>query len=112
MAIALHFHVPTYPLSPTHNRAQCLRPWTAILASTLRCPARSMFAVTELVEFYGRQHSVAEVLHRMRCSDGCGDALLQLGWCQGRHLTLRFVRDGSLASGSKRRSSVTRARRC
>ena len=31
-----------------------------------------MFAVTELAEFYGRQHTVAGVLCRMRCSGGYG----------------------------------------
>ena len=36
------------------------------------CRRDRMFAVTELAEFYGRQRTVAEVLRRMRCSDGCG----------------------------------------
>ena len=42
--------------------------WTA----SPRCRRDRMFAVTELAESYGRQHTIAGVLHRMRCSGGCG----------------------------------------
>lgn len=48
------------------------------------CRRDRMFAVTELAEFYGRQHTVAEALRRMRCSDGCGGVSLPRGWPPGR----------------------------
>jgi hypothetical protein len=55
--------------SPLHQLTGfCL----AVDCLTLECRRNRIFAVTELAEFYGRQSTIAEVLRRMRCSDGCG----------------------------------------
>jgi hypothetical protein len=44
----------------------------ASLAVDCVTPECRMLAVTELAEFCGRQHTIAGVLHRMRCGGGCG----------------------------------------
>ena len=54
---------PLHELTGFCLAVDCLNP---------ECRRDRMFAVTELAEFYGRQRTVAEVLRRMRCSDGCG----------------------------------------
>jgi len=54
--------------SPLHELTGfCL----AVDCLNLECRRDRMFAVTELAEFCGCQRTVAEVLRRMRCSDGC-----------------------------------------
>ena len=58
-----------------------------------------MFAVTELAEFYGRQRAVAEVLRRMRCSDGCGGRVAAAWLVTGPILNAR-VRPRRVAAGA------------
>jgi hypothetical protein len=61
----------------------------AVDCLTPECRRDRMFAVTELVEFYGRQRTVAEVLRRIRCSDGCGGRVAAAWLVTGPILSIR-----------------------
>jgi hypothetical protein len=107
-----------YTFSPLQPRMRGQR--AAILASQLReltgfylavdCPAQGYggertYSVAELAGFYDGQHTVGDVLRRMRCSGGCGRpvAAALLGtWpaldarvrpCRGRHGAARALKN-------------------
>ena len=53
------------------------------------CRRDRMFAVSELASFYGRDRTVAEVLHRMRCSGGCGGRVVAAWLVTGPVMNMR-----------------------